>query len=427
MRLMTDVFSSPANTHIAKMLQVSEGTIRRKKEDEKEEYNSYVRKFRLEKAPFILINDYNMERGTSYTEEDVHNFKIPGILSKSGEVLIPSILDRILIPLNLLKEQNECNVISFANFKGGVGKTTSAVNIGTTLSYFGAKVLLVDMDPQGNTTSLFNIHRPKKSKEIDILETKLENIYDLDNSDYKYTIIDLLAEVENKDIKAMTKEAIVNLNKNDKVPTIGTLDILPNSSVYENVYKSEQLDRILNVYGNVNKALDDILNYVKNDYDFILIDTPPTIKQELRMSAMASDYFIIVLTPDKMSKDGIEPFIAPIERHQAAYKKEKGKDICILNAILNKFQSNSVIQRFNRESIEDDLHVTISSSNLGSSSLYKTIVRLDNILTEAQFDNGSALLYKPNHPLVRDYFDLTEEILDDIISNKMKSKEIENN
>ena len=60
MRLMTDVFSSPANTHIAKMLQVSEGTIRRKKEDEKEEYNSYVRKFRLEKAPFILINDYNM-------------------------------------------------------------------------------------------------------------------------------------------------------------------------------------------------------------------------------------------------------------------------------------------------------------------------------------------------------------------------------
>jgi cellulose biosynthesis protein BcsQ len=128
-----------------------------------------------------------------------------------------------------------------------------------------------------------------------------------------------------------------------------------------------------------------------------------------------------------MSKDGIEPFIAPIERHQAAYKKEKGKDICILNAILNKFQSNSVIQKFNRESIEDDLHVTISSSNLGSSSLYKTIVRLDNILTEAQFDNGSALLYKPNHPLVRDYFDLTEEILDDIISNKMKSKEIENN
>lgn len=86
-----------------------------------------------------------------------------------------------------------------------------------------------------------------------------------------------------------------------------------------------------------------------------------------------------------------------------------------------------MIQKFNRESIEDDLHVTISSSNLGSSSLYKTIVRLDNILTEAQFDNGSALLYKPNHPLVRDYFDLTEEILDDIISNKMKSKEIENN
>ena len=78
------------------------------------------------------------------------------------------------------------------------------------------------------------------------------------------------------------------------------------------------------------------------------------------------------------------------------------------------------------ENIEDDLHVTISSSNLGNSSLYKTIVKLDNILTEAQFDNGSALLYKPNHPLVRDYFDLTEEILDDIINNKNNSTRQEN-
>ncbi|MEV9477986.1 ParA family protein [Aliarcobacter butzleri] len=426
MRLLTDIFSLPANTHIARMLNVSEGTIRRKKDEEKDEYNSLVKKFRLEKAPFIPISDYNEERETNYTEEDVHNSKIPGILTKNGEVLIPSTLDRMLIPLNALKEFNECNVISFANFKGGVGKTTSAVNIATTLSFIGAKVLLVDMDPQGNTTSLFSIFRPKKTKEIDVAETKLENIYDLENSDYKYTIIDLLAEVENENIETMVREAVVNLNKNDKVPTIGRLDILPNSSVYENVYKSEQLDRILNVYGNVNKALDDILSYIKNDYDFILIDTPPTIKQELRMSVMASDYFIIVLTPDKMSKDGIEPFIAPIERHQAAYKKEKGKDICILNAILNKFQSNSVIQKSNKENIEDDLHVTISSSNLGNSSLYKTIVKLDNILTEAQFDNGSALLYKPNHPLVRDYFDLTEEILDDIINNKNNSTRQEN-
>ena len=90
--------------------------------------------------------------------------------------------------------------------------------------------------------------------------------------------------------------------------------------------KSEQLDRILNVYGKQTKRLMIFFKLCKNDYDFILIDTPPTIKQELRMSAMASDYFIIVLTPDKMSKDGIEPFIAPIERHQAAYKKKKEKE-----------------------------------------------------------------------------------------------------
>ncbi|WP_418181313.1 AAA family ATPase (plasmid) [Aliarcobacter lanthieri] len=423
MRLMTDIFSSPSNTDIAKMIDVSEGTIRRKKKSklpgDQEEYNNLILKFRLEKSPFMPIEDYNLTRETNYKEADVLNYKIPGILTKNGDILVPSTLDRILTPLNILKNMKECNVISFSNFKGGVGKTTSTVNIATTLSFMGANVLLVDMDPQGNTTSMFDIFRPKRSKEIDLNETKLENIYDLDKADYKYTIIDLLAEVGNENIAEMVKEGVVSLNKNDNVPTIGKLDILPNSSVYENVYKSEQLDRILNVYGNVNKALDDILSYIKNDYDFILIDTPPTIKQELRMSVMASDYFIIVLTPDKMSKDGIEPFMAPIERHQSVYKKEKGKDIVILNAILNKFQSNSVIQKSNKDSIENDLFVTIKSSNLGESKLYETIVKLDNILTEAQFDKGSALLYKPNHPLVRDFFDLTEEILDDIINKKL--------
>lgn len=425
MRLITDAtLSTPSNTDIAKMLKVTEGTIRNKKKENIKEYEKYVKDYKLAKLPFIPLSLYNEVRETTYKEEDVFSHKIPGILTKSNEVLIPTTLDSLLSSLSLLQEQKECIVISFANFKGGVGKTTTTVNIAATLAFLGARVLLVDQDPQGNTTSLFNISRKKRKKEVDLKETKIERLYDLENSDYKYTIVDLLAEVGNEKIEDMVKEGIVSLNKDDKVPTIGKLDIIPNSSSYENVYKSEQLDSLLNIYGNVNKALDDILSYVKNDYDFILIDTPPTIKLELRMSVMASDYFIIVLTPDKMSKDGIEPFMAPIERHQAVYKKEKGRDICILNAVLNKFQINSSIQKLNKEIIDEDLFVTTSSSNLGNSSLYKTIVKLDNILTEAQFDTGSALFYKPMHPLVRDYFDLTEEILEDIINNKLMQNNI---
>ena len=409
--------NTPSNLEIARAFSVSEGTIRNKKKNDMNEYLDLLKQYRLEKTPFVPLDDYNSFYNKNYTVDDIVSQKIPGLLTKSNDGLIPAIYDKIKDGINLVKQQNGCTVISFANFKGGVGKTTSTVNIATSLAYHGAKVLIVDFDTQGNTTSLFNINRKKRSREVDLKENRLEVLYDLENADYKYTIIDLLVDVENKNIKNMVKEGVVNLNDKAGIPTIGRLDILPNSSDYENINKSEQIENYLNVYGNINRALDDILSHIKDDYDFILIDTPPTIKLELRMSVMASDYFIIILTPDKMAKDGIEPFLAPIERHRDVYKREKGKDICILNAILNKFQVNSVVQNANKEIIDEDLFVTTTNSSLGNSKLYNTIIRLDNMLIEAQFETGSALFYKPMHNLVRNYFDLTDEILDDILSH----------
>lgn len=409
--------TKPSNEKIGKYFNIHESTVRKRIKESPELFDSNLIDYRMAKMPFISIDDYNTAKGTKYTIDNVLNMEIPAVLNKDGSYLIPTVWEELKIAKEEIKKFPGCNVISLSNYKGGVGKTSSLINISTALSLAGFDVLVVDSDIQGNTTSMFDLYREKRSKSIDLQVTNIEELYDIENSDFKYTIVDLMAEVGNDNIESMAKESIVNLNS--KVPTIGKLDIIPNASNIENALKFEYIDKLLVNYGNINQALDEVLSYVKEDYDFILIDTPPSISLPLRMSIMATDYFILILTPDKMSKDGIAPFLVPIEMHRKTYRKEKGKDITVLGGILNKYQKNSKIQQANKDIIDEDLTATVGNSELGSANLFDQIIKLDNILNEAQYQTGSALIYNPTHELVRDYFNVSLEILERIVIDKM--------
>ena len=124
-----------------------------------------------------------------------------------------------------------------------------------------------------------------------------------------------------------------------------------------------------------------------------------------------------------MSKDGIAPFVVPIEMNSKAYKRHKNKDIVVLGGIMNMFQNNINIHRTNKELVADDLINTIENSNLGESSLFDQFIKRDNVLTESQADMGSVLLYEPTHELVRDYFNLVDEILERILIDKYSKVE----
>jgi cellulose biosynthesis protein BcsQ len=124
-----------------------------------------------------------------------------------------------------------------------------------------------------------------------------------------------------------------------------------------------------------------------------------------------------------MSKDGIAPFVVPIEMNSKAYKRHKKKDIVVLGGIMNMFQNNINIHRTNKELVADDLINTIENSNLGESSLFDQFIKRDNVLTESQADMGSVLLYEPTHELVRDYFNLVDEILERILIDKYSKVE----
>jgi len=421
----------PTNQKIGKILggksPLHESTVRNWKKNKLDVYEDKLLEYRLMKAPFISKEDF-IKSNSGYdaallTLENVENKTLAGIKDKNGELLLPTNLLDSMKYIEEMRNFKDSSVISIANFKGGVGKTTTTINLATILSFYGFNVLLVDFDIQGNTTAMFDIYRYKKNpnKKPNLSLVDLEQIYDTKKSDFIYSIVDLLCEIENDTIEDLIKNNIVNLN--DRVKTKGRLDILPNDSSIENALKFEDIETKLKTYGNINQVLDEVLGFVKNDYDFIIIDTPPSIKLDLRMAVLATDYFVVALTPDKMAKDGISSFIVPIEMNAKAYKKLKKKDIVILGGIINQYQSNINIHKLNKEMIEDELINTVENSDLGETSLFEQFIKMDNILKEAQTDMGSVLLYEPTHELVRDYFNLVDEILEKILIDKYSKSE----
>jgi len=420
----------PTNQKMGKVLggdePLHESTVRSWQRNSPDLFEEKLLEYRKIKSPFISQEDFykiNNDQNKLISMEQLINKDIPAILDKENNILVPINFLDILKYIEEIRSFYSCNVVSIANFKGGVGKTTTAVNISTILSFYGFNVLIVDFDIQGNTTSMFDIYRYKKNpnKKPDLSIIDLEQIYDSERSDFKYSIVDLLCEIENDNIKDLIKKNIVNLN--DRVKVRGRFDMLPNDSSIENALKFEDIETKLKTYGNINQVLDEALSHVKHNYDFVIIDTPPSIKLDLRMAVLATDYFIVALTPDKMAKDGIASFIVPIEMNSKSYRKLKGKDIVILGGIMNQYQSNINIHRLNKDLIEEELINTVMNSDLGETSLFKQFIKIDNVLKESQTDMGAVILYDPTNELVRDYFNLVDEIIEKILIDKYSKVE----
>jgi chromosome partitioning protein len=171
------------------------------------------------------------------------------------------------------------NVISFMNMKGGVAKSTLCANIAYTLSKeFDKKILLIDMDPQFNLTSLII---PEKEY--------FENIYGKCD-------ISSIFEIS----KPSAKEEI-NINKDDIIKKISdNLHIVPGSLDLISINSNEDM------YYKLKSFIDD--NLLKEKYHYIFIDCPPTKGHYLTIAFYATDYYVIPVKPDYLSAIGVELF-----------------------------------------------------------------------------------------------------------------------
>lgn len=162
-------------------------------------------------------------------------------------------------------------IITFANQKGGVGKTTSAVNVAASLGILGKKVLLVDLDPQGNTTSGVGV--PKKNLKYTTSEIMLDGVSAAD------------AVVETK---------FQNLSV---IPT----NISLAGSEFD-LFQVEEGEKCL------KKALDTI----KGDYDYIIIDCPPSLGMLTINALVAADSVIVPMQCEFYALEGLSQLMISI-------------------------------------------------------------------------------------------------------------------
>lgn len=226
--------------------------------------------------------------------------------------------------------ENNCKVISFINMKGGVGKTTLTINIGKKLASLGNKVLIIDMDPQFNATQSLLLYKTRiqesetkneaTENETEATENETEEIivnqeitssqYYKELSDRNETALQIFGNSEVCEKIALTKEIIDNLY------------LIPGDLNLSKEISGDTSGKVEAIYNYIEE------NNIKNDFEYVLIDCPPTWSILTHSSLFASDYYIIPSKVDLYSSIGISLLEEQIEkkiRRSTVHKKVRGK------------------------------------------------------------------------------------------------------
>lgn len=201
--------------------------------------------------------------------------------------------------------------LSIANKKGGVGKTTISVMFAYLLARKGIKTLIIDADQQGNAT---------KTMQLTTI-----------------THIDEVEDVRDYDVSFMQALKDRSFNK-AIVPVIPNLDMIASDRDTDdyNAYVKNTIDNKM----DRDFLLLDVLDDIRDDYDVIIIDCPPSNAQILRAASVASDYIVVAFEPGGRSLDGAVEF----KQDLVDLKNEEGYDglqIDILGVVPTKYKKTS--------------------------------------------------------------------------------------
>lgn len=258
--------------------------------------------------------------------------------------------------------------ITFANFKGGTGKTTNSTMIAYELASMGYKTLLVDHDPQANATALF-------MKTYEVLHNEPPK--------FEKTLMTAMKEDDLGQIVMQIKENLYLL------PSYKDFKQFP--FYMESIYPKDQDARMK----HLSKQLEPILP----QFDFVLIDTPPTSSLFTSGALYASDYVVIALQTEERSLDGAEMFIDELNE----LFEVEGFDIQILGILPVLYENDSAVD----EIILQDAHETFGDNNMFKQVIrrMKRLKRWDSI---GITDDKSDMWDKRTHTVYRN---VTNELL----------------
>lgn len=254
-------------------------------------------------------------------------------------------------------------IITITNNKGGTGKSTTAQTLSIGLSLKGKKVLLVDFDPQANTSKTFNL------------------------KDSQYTITDVLSG------KCSLSDAIHHTKYVDVIPSnlnlINIETMLNNNKEYEfTKYKQLKMQ----------------LDLVKNYYDFIVIDTAPNLSLLTTNAIYSSNYVLIPLLADIYSIEGLATINDQI---QSIKNGTDNKDVKISGLLITHYKAQTIVNQY----LKDQLN---SIARQLDTKIYKNVIRDSVIFSDSQATNSVCLLKYPTHNASVDYIGFINEFIKDM-------------
>jgi chromosome partitioning protein len=242
-------------------------------------------------------------------------------------------------------------VISISNHKGGVGKTTSAINLGAGLNKLGKRVLLIDLDPQANLSQSLGLVDQERT------------IYGALRGEYKLQPIQVIAGL-------------------DLIPS--TLDLSG-----AEIEMSGEAGR--------EYILKELVDPIRGSYDYVLIDSPPSLGLLTINAFTASDEVFIPLQAQYLALQGLTKLLEVIDK----ITKRLNKELRVGGVFITQYDGRKVLNR--------DVVATIGAHF--QDQLFKTMVRDNIALAEAPSQGLDIFRYNPKSYGAEDYLSLSQEVI----------------
>lgn len=252
-------------------------------------------------------------------------------------------------------QYKKARVISIVNHKGGVGKTTTTINLGKALVKLGFKVLLVDMDSQGNLSQSLGIDNPEKQ------------------------VVNAL--LKNEDLPVVTIGENYHLSPSDLELAYADLELVQ-------------------AVGGVNQ-LKNKLNPLRELYDYILIDCPPALNIFTNSALVASNGCLVTLQPEVSAMKGVNNLFERISQVRERINPELVVEGIVLTMVDKRL-------KVHRDMIE---YVNQSLNNF---KIYSTQIRINVALKESQISQINIFDYDSNSNGATDYLNFAKEFCSNI-------------
>ena len=253
-------------------------------------------------------------------------------------------------------------IISVINQKGGVGKTTTVINLAAGLTMKGKRILVIDLDPQGNATTGLGLSNNDNSD---------RTIYSVLNGTRKVSEVIKKTNIENLDLITSNVD-------------LSGLEVETAGDTRRAFILKEQIT----AYLNDSRGL----------YDYVIIDCPPSLSLLTIMALVASNSLVVPLQTEFFALEGLTQLMKTIER----IKTNLNPELLIKGILLTMYDKRNKLSS----------QVEAEAREYFKDKVYQTVVPRNVRLSEAPSHGVPVLIYDKTCPGSKSYFNFTEEFLD---------------